>query len=90
MILMLINPTFSIEEVYNTLQWFSRISYYRVNETKSFILSLNLDAISRAILQAQCPFAWTESNISYLSIQLTKSVNRLFKANYIPFLAKMQ
>lgn len=89
-ILMLTNPTSSLGEVYSILQWFSKVPCYKVNKTKLNILDLNLDGINRSILQQQFPFAWADSNISYLGIQLTKSANRIFKANYISFLTKMQ
>lgn len=87
---MIANPTFSLGEVYKMLQWFSKVFYYRVNETKSNILDLTIDGITRSLLTQQFPFAWADASISYLGIQLTKSVKSLFQANYTPLYTKVQ
>lgn len=66
-ILILTNPTSSLAEVQNILNWFRRVSHYKVNTTKSFILELNLDATTKSLLQHS---AWADKDISYLGIQL--------------------
>lgn len=42
MILILTNPSLSLQEVQKTLHWFGEVSYYKVNSTKSHILDLSL------------------------------------------------
>lgn len=81
-VLMLNKPNSSLNEVYKMLQGFSRVSYYKVNESKSTILNLHLDGTTRSILQQPYLFTWAETVIPYLGIKLTKSVKGLFQVNY--------
>lgn len=81
-ILILTNPTYSLSEVQNILNWFSKISYYKVNMTKSFILDIKLDATTKNLLQLQHSFAWADKDISYLGIQLPRSVKNLYSSNF--------
>lgn len=87
-ILMITNPTTSLPAVQMTLSWFSEVSYYKVNYTKSSIL--NLDATSSNLFQNLHPYVWADNNISYLGIHLTKSTKSLFQTNYIPYRTKLQ
>lgn len=49
-ILMITNPSSSLKEVQKTLTWFSKVSYYKANYTKSYILDLGMDATLRNLL----------------------------------------
>lgn len=71
-ILILTNPTSSLAEVQSILNWLSKVSYYKVNTTKSFILDIKLDAKTKNLLQLQYFFTWADKDISYLGIQLPR------------------
>lgn len=88
-ILMLTNPSSSLIEVQKTLTWLM-VSYYKVNDSKSYILDLGIDAIMRNLLQQTLPYTWADTSISYLSIQLTRSIKTLFQHNYLPLHTKLQ
>lgn len=89
-ILILTNPTSSLAEAQKTLEWFGRISYYKLNTTKSHILDIKLDATTINLLQTQYPFRWPDYSISYWGIQLTRSTKHLFSTNFKPLLHKLR
>lgn len=49
-ILMLTSPSSSLHEVQKLLTWFGEISYYKANATKSSILDLGIDAVTRDVI----------------------------------------
>ena len=81
-ILILTDTASSLVEVQKQLTWFSNVSYYKVNTTKSFILNINLDATTRNLLQLRHQFIWADKEISYLGVKLTRSVKHLFSVNF--------
>lgn len=87
---MLTNLTSTLTKVQKVLQQFSKVSYYKVNATKSYILDLGVDATTRNLLQTYYPYTWVENDIPYLGVQLTKSTKNLFTYNFKPFLTNLQ
>lgn len=86
-ILMITNPDPFLPEVQQTLQRFSNVSYYKVNNNKSYILDLGIDATVRNLLQAQYSYVWVETDIIYLGVQLTRSTKILLAPtsnHYLP------
>lgn len=88
--MILTNPTSSLKEAQKLLDWFGRVSYYKLKTSKLHILHLKLDATTKNLLQVQYPFTWPDKSISYLGIHLTRSVKNLFSVNYKPLLIKLQ
>lgn len=88
-ILMLTNPHSSLTAAQAFLNKYSKVSYYRVNASKSHILNLGIDSVTKNLLSLQFPFQWSETSLAYLGITLTKNIENLFKANYIPFKQKL-
>lgn len=88
-ILMLTNPTISLASVHDTLQMFTKISYFKVNENKSYILGIGIDPQLKNTLSSRFPYTWCKEGINYLGITLTASTDDLFRANYIPFLSSL-
>lgn len=68
---MVTDPVLSLPEVQKTLAWFSDISYYKINKTKSYILNLDVNKSSSDRLKLQFPYTWGDNSITYLGIQLT-------------------
>lgn len=89
-ILMITNTSRSFPKVQTILDWFGRVSFYKANATKSHILDLGIDPITRNLLQQQFPYSWAESRIPYLGIHLTRSTKSLFAHNYLPLQGKIQ
>lgn len=83
---MLTHPEKSLASVHAALQMFNRVSYYKVNESKSYILGLGIDTQLRQRLSSWFPYKWSDDSIKYLGIILTASTEALVAANYIPFL----
>lgn len=78
----------SLAAAHEVLNLFNRISYYKVNESKSYILGLGIDTITSNRLKSQFPYTWTTEGIKYLEITLTANTNSMVEANYTPFLKK--
>lgn len=54
-----------------------------MNENKSFILDLGLDAVTNTLIRHNFTYPWADGGITYLGITLTKSTKGLFTANYV-------
>lgn len=89
-ILILTNPILSLAKVPKMLKWFSSVSYYKINMSKSFILDINIDAAIKNLLQLQYPFAWADTDISYLGIKLPRKTKNLYSCNFLPLLQNIQ
>lgn len=84
-ILIITNPLTSLPHIQDALASFGNLSYYKINSSKSHILDLGIDTITRAIISQKYPYPWQDSKISYLGISLPKHTNQLFNTNYLPF-----
>lgn len=89
-ILMVTNQPPSMTEIQSTLKWFSRVSYYKVNETRLFILDPCIDWLQLGIYCNLSYHTPGQKTVSHLGIQLTKSVKNCFASSYITFAKKMQ
>lgn len=85
-ILLLTNPATSLASVQNTLSDFSEVSYYKVNDSKSFILPLGIPTAHQLELETQYPYTWAKESISYLGLKRTRKTSYLYRANFTPFL----
>lgn len=89
-ILMLSNAETSLPTVHQALQTFNRVSYYKVNKTKSYILNLGIPEETRQKIALTFPYIWEKVGINYLGIILTPKLEDLIKANYTLFLNSLQ
>lgn len=87
-ILMLTNPEQSL--VHSALQLFNKVSYYKVNETKSYILDLGVPMAIKKKLTSQYPYVWNQEGVNYLAITLTPIVGNLVTDIYLPFVNKLR
>lgn len=76
----------SLASVKSALELFNRVSYYKVNESKSYILGVGIDPHLQKKLETSFPYTWSEEGIKYLGITLTAFTDQLVNANYTPFL----
>lgn len=86
-ILTLTNIEKSLEQVSLTLDWFSNVSYYKVNSSKSLILDFAVPPFLRSKIQSDFPYVWQDHSIPYLGIHLTRQSSQLIAANF-PLLIK--
>lgn len=87
---MLTNPVSSLQHVSQLLHDYGKVSYYKVNETKSYILDLGVATSDKTILQNKYPYVWDSQEITYLGIKLTSYPSQLFHANYLPLIRTLQ
>lgn len=85
-ILLIINPSQSLAAIQEVLHEFSFVSYYKLNATKSLILSLHMPQLLISQLQKTFPLVWADQSIPYLGIQLTASNSQICDLNYKAFL----
>lgn len=90
LILILSMPTPSLEAVQLRLKDFGSISYYKVNDSKSSILGLNVPPDVQSFITSHFPYSWAKQSITYLGVQLTANTNSTFQENYSPFLQSLQ
>lgn len=89
-ILSLSNPTKSLPAAHDILQMFGRVSFYKVNATKSNILGIAMDTDTEISLKRNLPYLWTNGSITYLGIKLTSPLSRLYHSNYLPLINTFQ
>lgn len=89
-ILLLTNPLTSLPPVHELLRNFGKISYCKVNFTKSLILNLGVPKTVSDKLQQSLPYSWSKNGIPYLGITLTSSTQSLADTNIKPLLAKLE
>lgn len=71
-ILMLTEVEDSLASVHSALQLFNKVSYYKVNEGKSYILGLGIEPSMKQTLSSRFPYKWSDEGIKYLDITLQK------------------
>lgn len=89
-ILTLDDPLHSLPVVHQILNNFNLVSFYKVNETKSNILGININNTMKQKLQSQFSYPWSSNTLSYLGITLTSPMSNLYKENYAPLLSETQ
>lgn len=75
---MLTNPEISLPSIHEALQTFNKVSYYKVNKTKSYILNLGIPEKLSHDLAQKFPHIWKKEGIKYLSITLTPKTEDTF------------
>lgn len=83
---MLSNADTCLPAVYQALQTFKAVSYYKVNETKWHILNLGIPDMIEHKLKQSFPYTWRKEGIKYLGMTLTPKLEDLMQANYTSFL----
>lgn len=89
-ILLLTNPLASLAQAHNILMDFGYISYYKVNFTKSLILSMGVQQPTQNTLQESLPCTRRKKGILYLGITLTNTTSSLADDNIRPFIVKLE
>uniref|UniRef100_A0A803JA29 Reverse transcriptase domain-containing protein n=1 Tax=Xenopus tropicalis TaxID=8364 RepID=A0A803JA29_XENTR len=80
--LFITRPLLSLPNLYLTLQNFGVISGLTINHTKTEALSINLPHELTKLLSLNFEFQWNKNHITVLGIQLTKTFEQLYQANY--------
>ncbi|KAM3932792.1 uncharacterized protein RB166_005838 [Leptodactylus fuscus] len=88
-ILAMTSPSSSLSAPTAALENFGRVSYYKVNSSKSQILPIVISPPLRRDLSLRFPYQWNVSRITYLGISLTAPSSDLFAANYVPLLTRV-
>lgn len=86
---MLSNVAVSLPAVHQALHMFNAVSYYKVNDSKSYILyilNLGVSVDMELNLKQRIPYTWKTDGINYLGIILTPKTGNLFRSNFLPFL----
>lgn len=78
----------SLAATQEALTLFNQVSYYKVNDSKSYILGLGIDTSTSNMLKTQYPYTWSYEGIKYLGITLKANVDRLVE-DYSSFLRKL-
>jgi len=82
------DPNVTFPSLMSTLENFGQMSGYKLNVSKTQILSLNFTP-NRAIKQ-QYRLEWGKDSIKYLGIVITRNLEKLYEANYNVINEKLQ
>lgn len=80
----------SLSAVTEVLCSFGKVSYYKVNPSKSMILGFHVPLSVKTNLQTRYPYGWSASSIPYLGVHLTNNPSLLCEANFPPLMRNIQ
>lgn len=83
------DPLTSFPWAYNPLNHFSKLSYYKVNFTKSLILGLGIGPTMKWASSEMLPYTCSNAGIPYLGTKLTSSATSLAADNFVLLIAKL-
>ncbi len=86
-LLFLINPDTSLKALLNLIDGFSSFSGYKINWTKSELLTISKPGFSTRTLYP--PFQ-VKPKVKYLGIVTDSTLKNLYKFNYLPLLQKIE
>ena len=81
-------PHPSLNETFNIINNFSKVSHYTINWNKSTILPLSGDGENSVAHDPSLPL--TTGNIKYLGITISPRLSELFNLNYAPLIKKIE
>ena len=81
-------PHPSLNETFNIINNFSKVSHYTINWNKSTILPLSGDGGNSVAHDPSLPL--TTGNIKYLGITISPRLSELFNLNYAPLIKKIE
>uniref|UniRef100_A0A8C5PVG5 Reverse transcriptase domain-containing protein n=1 Tax=Leptobrachium leishanense TaxID=445787 RepID=A0A8C5PVG5_9ANUR len=81
------DPVGSLPEVLSEIRHYGSLSGFKINETKSEIMSIAPQNTWRRTLSTHYNFRWCTSSLTYLGIHLTPDFTNLFSTNFSPLLA---
>uniref|UniRef100_A0A803J9X8 Reverse transcriptase domain-containing protein n=1 Tax=Xenopus tropicalis TaxID=8364 RepID=A0A803J9X8_XENTR len=89
-IITMTDPINSLPALFQILQQFSLVSYYKINTTKTEALPIWVPNHTLVKLKSLYKFEWQQSSIKYLGIHVSFSVKNLYKDNFAPMFSKFQ
>ena len=88
LVLYVTDPIQGIPGILSILKKFGSVSGYKLNVEKSEFFPINVPA--KQIQEADIPFKLARSGFKYLGVNITHSLDSLFKANFAPLLSQMK
>lgn len=88
--LSLSDPVHSLPVVYDILDQFNKVSYYKIDALKSNILGLGVNHATKLMLKTGFPFQCVPNYLQYLGIRLTASTADLYKTHFLPLITEVQ
>uniref|UniRef100_A0A8C5LMR6 Reverse transcriptase domain-containing protein n=1 Tax=Leptobrachium leishanense TaxID=445787 RepID=A0A8C5LMR6_9ANUR len=89
-LLFLTSPETSLPPLFDILDKFGALSYYKNNMSKTQALSINMAASSLSSMRSKYPFDWRSTSLKYLGISLSKSRGTILKENFTPLLTSIE
>lgn len=80
------NPAKALPLIYKILEQFSSYSNFKINMSKSHILSMNLPSPIRNLLKANSPFNWDTPYITFIGVKIGPDPSTLFQLKFTPLL----
>lgn len=84
------NPMTTLPAIQEELARFEKISGYKTNLSKSYLLNLTLPSPLWNQIIISSPFSCVTKEIAYLGVQLTPRVSDLYRANFPPLLQRLR
>uniref|UniRef100_A0A8C5MAY2 Reverse transcriptase domain-containing protein n=1 Tax=Leptobrachium leishanense TaxID=445787 RepID=A0A8C5MAY2_9ANUR len=84
-LLTLSNPTSSLPHLHESLSQYSRVSYHKINLSKTQALDTHLSH-DRLLLRTTYQYDWRDTFLTYLGIKISFSRSTMYKLNYASML----
>uniref|UniRef100_A0A803JQG4 Reverse transcriptase domain-containing protein n=1 Tax=Xenopus tropicalis TaxID=8364 RepID=A0A803JQG4_XENTR len=89
LLLVITKPNITLPNVMQLLLQFGKVSNFKVNVSKSEAININLPISTKTKLEQNFPFQWSPNKIKYLGILLTPDLSKLYQANFVPLIDKV-
>lgn len=84
------NPEVTLPTLLTLFHQFSQLSGLSLNTQKTMALNISLPPLIERNLRTTYNFQWASNSLPYLGIQLTSSINTLYRANYPPLFRRLR
>lgn len=82
-------PHTSVPDLKKLFEIFGYISNFKVNQSKSKALKINLPPHQLKLMKDNYSYKWEKSSLKYLGINLTNNLESLYLSNYKPLLTNI-
>ena len=88
-LLTLTHPSTSLPALHNTLSTFGVLSGFKINQSKTEALPINVSPDVLESLRDKFNYRWCSSSLKYLGVYITSSYSTLYQANFPPMFAEI-
>lgn len=80
------SPRITLPNLLKTLKTYGDVANFKMNPSKSEIPNISVKPQEERIYKQDFPFIWRETELKYLGVKITPSLEIIYQQNFIPLL----